>query len=324
MPMPFGPLVGFPQPEGPMLPPGGVQQGQPQMDPETAMSLMQTLIGSMTGQMNDAAGQPGAPMMDMPQQTNPLAAMAATFSASMADQLTGRQQHLAGVQQTLQQQESDRLAAQHYNIKTEAENLRQKQLTRLQFLEQVNDVQLKMAQEMGDLDKIEKRHKNALALAKQTQALRDQSMANKAEAQVNEKPPTTVSQDVTAQTALEQSRAGELFHSDASYENLGEKTGFGPDWLYKDTDYQRGPMKPEIIPEFIDEVKIKVIDSPSLAQAGQALSWWSRVVPRMADGRWDGDDPQVVDFVTHLAMRFGVQSGEWLATHGIVIKPQGQ
>ena len=171
MPMPFGPLVGFPEipyspanpppgmdyakyaQNGPPLPPG--YEDQPQIDPQTAMSLMQTLIGSMTGQMNDAMGQPGAPMMDMPQQTNPLAAMAATFSASMADQLTGRQQNLAGVQQTLQQQESDRLTVQHENIKTEAANMRQRQLTRLQFLSQINEVKLKMALEVGDQLKAE-------------------------------------------------------------------------------------------------------------------------------------------------------------------------
>jgi len=202
MPMPFGPLVGFPQPEGPMLPPGGVQQGQPQMDPETAMSLMQTLIGSMTGQMNDAMGQPGAPMMDMPQQTNPLAAMAATFSASMADQLTGRQQNLAGVQQTLQQQESDRLTVQHENIKTEAANMRQRQLTRLQFLSQINEVKLKMALEVGDQLKAEAALKAAATHDKEMARVRAEQLEAEIQGRIDVKQtPPGVNENTTPDPA---------------------------------------------------------------------------------------------------------------------------
>ena len=310
MPMGFGPFVGFPQ-------------EQPQMPQGDAMSMMQQLLGTMTGQMGDAAQMPGAPMMDMPQQTGQLGSMAAIFAASMADQLGKRQQHLAGAQRTLAGQEEERLAAQHYNIKTQAANMRQQQLTRLGFLEQINEIKLKMAQEQGNIDEIEKRHKNAMKLQNDRQKWQDQNSAAEAEAKANEpveppKPLTTVSQDVNAQRIVRASPLGKKFYDIkgdfGTYEDLGKKTALGMDWLHKDSPYQQGPMVEEARPEIIKDAKEFIASTPSFAQKTIALGMMLEAM-KDENGLIGRDTPDEIEFLDMVA-KFVPNGREWLATHG--------
>lgn len=114
------------------------------------LSMFDTLIGTLQDQMGVEEGMQAPEGIPVPEQTNPFAAMGATFAASMADQLGGRRQHLAGVQSGLADQEKMAQAIEFQNVRDQREFAMEKRGRMLQYLEKMNDVKLARADAESD------------------------------------------------------------------------------------------------------------------------------------------------------------------------------
>lgn len=142
---PFGPLVGFPQ-----------------NDPQ--MSMMQSLMGTLQGQMGE--GMPGPEMETPPGRPNPFASMGAIFAASLADQLGGRRQHLMGAQRNIAQAEEMQQMAEQRNMAREEQGRRDKMKRNLDLQLQMNELKMKMAQRVGDMQGVADAAKAEMGLLK--------------------------------------------------------------------------------------------------------------------------------------------------------------
>ena len=310
--------------------PGGVPQSNigPQLPPEFMeeegfpmngaggpdLSGFESLIGTLTQQMNEVGQMQGVPQAPVPQPANALASMGAVFAASLSDSLTGRRTATLAVQRTLGQHQQKIDEVERENRSTDAVNILTKQKHHLAYLGQIAQVEQAQAEAIGDWALARKAAEDQLKYLKEEDKinkLEDENDHRQAMELVGERERVKSKGKPDPQADVQKFTdqvESELARKDI-YERAGG-VGFGGWQVLKRVPRQK--LQTRFYSTAISA------DSPELREV--ALEYYFDTLldnnGQIRDNEWR--NPEVQRFMRLLVKWYPDGGDEWLTRHGII------
>jgi hypothetical protein len=240
----------------------------------------------------------------------------------MADQLTGRRQHLAGVQGQLQEQRQTAQAIELQNIRDEREFSLEKRRNTLAYLEKINDARLARADAISDYQEAQMAADRALVLEEKKNTLRREfeefkqpleleKIDRRAAAQAANRAPEKEAQPGLSKTGADLAGKIEGLLQSPDITELHGRGFLKTGW--------RG-LKPDVRAKVI-EYSVELINSKDPQDKLRGAESYLRA--HMDDkGRYqdvDMDSDAYGQMTQALIDLFGFEGGqEWLRQHGLV------